>query len=184
MNRRKQIESIINWLKSCREEVRMGKKLSIDTFNQIIDEVNKLEVTGNGVAESIGSAFTVSDLLHTLIDYVDDGMGYIEVYFNDKPVKEISLRNIYPQMTGTFEPYQELVLSDKEGGNTMINREDNIDWEQRRYEIAKEAVNGLLAAPVVDGINPIPSMDKIARDAVKIADYLIEELKKEKGGDK
>ncbi len=184
MNRRKQIESIINWLKSCREEVRMGKKLSIDTFNQIIDEVNKLEVTGNGVAESIGSAFTVSDLLHTLIDYVDDGMGYIEVYFNDKPVKEISLRNIYPQMTGTFEPYQELVLSDKEGGNTMINREDNIDWEQRRYEIAKEAVNGLLAAPVVDGINPIPSMDEIARNAVKIADYLIEELKKEKGGEK
>ena len=66
----------------------------------------------------------------------------------------------------------------------MINREDNIDWEQRRYEIAKEAVNGLLAAPVVDGINPIPSMDEIARNAVKIADYLIEELKKEKGGDK
>lgn len=38
----------------------------------------------------------------------------LEVYFNDKPVKEISLRDIYPQMTGTFEPYQELVLSDKE----------------------------------------------------------------------
>ena len=184
MNRRENIESIINWLKSCREEVRMGKKLSIDTFNQIIDEVNKLKVTGNGVAESIGSAFTVSDLLHTLIDYVDDGMGYIEVYFNDKPVKEISLRDIYPQMTGTFEPYQELVLSDKEGGNTMINREDNIDWEQRRYEIAKEAVNGLLAAPVVEGIDPNPPMDDIARNAVKIADYLIEELKKEKGGGK
>ena len=184
MNRRKQIESIINWLKSCREEVRKGKKLSIDTFNQIIDEVNKLEVTGNGVAESIGSTFTVSDLLHTLIDYVDDGMGYIEVYFNDKPVKEISLRDIYPQMTGTFEPYQELVLSDKEGGNTMINREDNIDWEQRRYEIAKEAVNGLLAAPVVEDIDPNPPMDDIARNAVKIADYLIEELKKEKGGGK
>lgn len=184
MNRRKQIESIINWLKSCREEVRMGKKLSIDTFNQIIDEVNKLEVTGNGVAESIGSAFTVSDLLHTLIDYVDDGMGYMEVYFNDKPVKEISLRDIYPQMTGTFEPYQELVLSDKERRcNTMINREDNIDWEQRRYEIAKEAVNGLLAAPVIEDIDPNPPMDEIARNAVKIADYLIEELKKEKGGD-
>lgn len=184
MNRRENIESIINWLKSCREEVRMGKKLSIDTFNQIIDEVNKLEVTGNGVAESIGSAFTVSDLLHTLIDYVDDGMGYIEVYFNDKPVKEISLRDIYPQMTGTFEPYQELVLSDKEGGNTMINREDNIDWEQRRYEIAKEAENGLLAAPVVEDIDPNPPMDDLARNAVKIADYLIEELKKEKGGGK
>ena len=71
----------------------------------------------------------------------------------------------------------------RKGGNTMINREDNIDWEQRRYEIAKEAVNGLLAAPIVDGINPIPSMDDIARYAVKIADYLIEELKKEKRGE-
>lgn len=26
-----------------------------------------------------------------------------------------------------------------------------IDWEERRYEIAKEAVNGLIAAPVVEG---------------------------------
>lgn len=39
MNKRKQIESIRNWLKSCREEIRIGKKLSIDTFNQVIDEV-------------------------------------------------------------------------------------------------------------------------------------------------
>lgn len=58
---------------------------------------------------------------------------------------------------------------------------DCIDWEKRRYEIAKEAVNGLLAAPVVEGIDPNPPMDDIARNAVKIADYLIEELKK--GGD-
>ena len=74
MNKRKQIESIRNWLKSCREEVRLGKELSIDTFNQVIDEVNNLEVTGNGVVESVSSAFTVSDLLHVLVDYVDDGM--------------------------------------------------------------------------------------------------------------
>ena len=117
MNKRKQIESIRNWLKSCREEVRIGKKLSIDTFNQIIDEVNKLEVIGDGVVESIDSAFTISDLLHVLVDYVDDGMGYLEVYFNDKPIKKASLRTINPQMTGTFEPYQEFVLSDKGGNN-------------------------------------------------------------------
>ena len=53
-----------------------------------------------------------------------------------------------------------------------------IDWEERRYEIAKEAVNGLIAAPVVEGIDPNPPMATIARDAVKIADYLIKELKK------
>lgn len=60
----------------------------------------------------------------------------------------------------------------------MEDTKDDIDWEERRYEIAKEAVNGLLAAPVVEGIDPNPPMDDIARNAVKIADYLIEELKK------
>ena len=117
MNRRKQIESIINWLKSCREEIRIGKNLSIDTFNQIIDEVNNLEVTKNDVIESTGSAFTVSDLLHILVDYVDDGMGDLGIYFGDKPINKVSLRTINPQMTGTFEPYQEFVLSDKGGNN-------------------------------------------------------------------
>lgn len=117
MNKKKQIESIRNWLKSCREEVRLGKKLSIDTFNQVIDEVNNLEVTGNSVVESIGSAFTVSDLLHILVDYVDDGMGDLEIYFRDKPINKVSLRTINPQMIGTFEPYQEFVLSDKGGNN-------------------------------------------------------------------
>lgn len=75
-----------------------------------------LFVTGNGVVESIGSVFTVSDLLHILVDYVDDGMGDLEIYFGDKPINKVSLRTINPQMTGTFEPYQEFVLSDK-GGN-------------------------------------------------------------------
>lgn len=53
-----------------------------------------------------------------------------------------------------------------------------IDWEKRRYEIAKEAMNGLLAAPVVEGIDPNPPMATIAWTAVKMADYLIKELKK------
>ena len=47
-----------------------------------------------------------------------------------------------------------------------------------RSEIAKEALNGLIAAPVVEGVDLIPPMPTIARDAVKIADYLIKELKK------
>lgn len=42
MNRREQIDSIRNWLKSCREEVRIGKKLSIDTFNQVMDEDGRI----------------------------------------------------------------------------------------------------------------------------------------------
>lgn len=52
-----------------------------------------------------------------------------------------------------------------------------IDWEKRRYEIAKEAMNGLLSAPVVDGVNPNPSFKDIATFSVRLADALIAELK-------
>lgn len=38
MNRQERIESIRNWLKSCKQEVILGKKLSPDTFDQIINE--------------------------------------------------------------------------------------------------------------------------------------------------
>lgn len=38
MNRQERIESIRNWLKSCKQEVMLGKKLSPDTFDQIINE--------------------------------------------------------------------------------------------------------------------------------------------------
>lgn len=38
MDRQKRIESIRNWLKSCKQEVMLGKKLSPDTFDQIINE--------------------------------------------------------------------------------------------------------------------------------------------------
>lgn len=53
-----------------------------------------------------------------------------------------------------------------------------IDWEQRRYEIAKAAMIGNLAAPVVDGIDPNPSIQQLVRHSVMLADALIEELKK------
>ena len=52
-----------------------------------------------------------------------------------------------------------------------------IDWEQRRYEIAKAAMNGILSAPVVTGVNPNPSYKDIATFSVRLADALIAELK-------
>lgn len=55
--------------------------------------------------------------------------------------------------------------------------ECDIDWEKRRYEIAIEAMNGLLSAPVVDGVNPNPSFKDIATFSVRLADALIKELK-------
>ena len=64
---------------------------------------------------------------------------------------------------------------------------DNIDWEQRRYEIAKE----MLHAIYIDDGNAerdddsdlnfeFKSLQGSAREAVRFADALIEELKKAK----
>lgn len=59
----------------------------------------------------------------------------------------------------------------------LRSNKPKIDWEQRRYEIAKEAMNGLLSAPVVDGVNPNPSFKDIATFSIRLADALIKELK-------
>ena len=56
-------------------------------------------------------------------------------------------------------------------------QETPIDWEQRRYEIAKDAMNGFLSAPVVARVNPNPSFKDIATLSVRLADALIKELK-------
>ncbi|MFK2517144.1 hypothetical protein ACIXSV_21785 [Bacteroides fragilis] len=53
-----------------------------------------------------------------------------------------------------------------------------IDWEQRRYEIAKSAMQGILCAPIVEGVDPNLTPWDLARMAVRNADALIKELKK------
>lgn len=55
--------------------------------------------------------------------------------------------------------------------------EKTIDWEQRRYELAKDAMNSILTAPVTEGVNPNPSVEDVAMYSVKFADALIKELK-------
>lgn len=56
----------------------------------------------------------------------------------------------------------------------------DIDWEQRRYEIAKTVVHGQLTGPIIDGVDPNPSIPDLAKWAVKIADAVIDELKNNK----
>ena len=54
-----------------------------------------------------------------------------------------------------------------------------IDWEQRRYEIAKSAMQGILCAPIVYGGDPNSTPWELAAMAtVRNADALIKELKK------
>lgn len=54
--------------------------------------------------------------------------------------------------------------------------ECDIDWEQRRYELVKEAMNGLLSA-IVDGVNPSPSVEDTVKLSLTLADALIRKLK-------
>lgn len=57
--------------------------------------------------------------------------------------------------------------------------EDTIDWEHRRYDLAKNAMNSILTAPVVEGVNPNPSAEDVAIYSVTLADALIRKLKEE-----
>lgn len=109
MNRKDRLESIKNWLKSCKQEVMLGKKLQPETFDEILKEVEELYKVRNNVLP-----MTVSQLFRTLVDYIDDGKGNCEIYYRDCAVCSCKLRAVYPTETGTFEPYEEFVLSDEE----------------------------------------------------------------------
>lgn len=50
-----------------------------------------------------------------------------------------------------------------------------IDWEQRRYEIAKEVLPLIIGDTVIDYLDVV----EVAKAAVRLSDALIEELKKE-----
>ena len=83
------------------------------------------------------------------------------------------------QYYGSDGIYRQRTFRDKE--IELIDTTDAlpIDWEQRRYEIAKAAMVGVLAFPVVEGVNPNPNMTEICKLSVNLADELIEELKKD-----
>lgn len=57
-----------------------------------------------------------------------------------------------------------------------MTKQETIDWEQRRYEIAKDVLTALLSNPTIRGEY---ASSKVAVD---YADALIEELKKENNG--
>lgn len=81
------------------------------------------------------------------------------------------------QYYGSDGIYRQRTFCDKEI-ELLDTTESPIDWEQRRYEIARDAMNGLLSAPVVDGVDPNPSLKDIATFSARLADALIKELKR------
>lgn len=64
--------------------------------------------------------------------------------------------------------------------NVEIVEDDGIDWEQRRYEIAKEITAALAANPYEQMVRA--DGKQLSKWGVEIADALIEELKKKEYG--
>ena len=60
--------------------------------------------------------------------------------------------------------------------NSLCKHEQSIDWEQRRYEIARDVLAAYLSNSN-DRINS-GTPHQFAVDAIELADALIEELKK------
>jgi len=58
----------------------------------------------------------------------------------------------------------------KEAARAFVNNE--IDWEQRRYEIAKAAMQGMLANNALS-----KTFYELAVNSIRCADVLIEQLK-------
>nr|WP_308533219.1 hypothetical protein [uncultured Prevotella sp.] len=74
--------------------------------------------------------------------------------------------------------YSRFELDFNVNGETNDDTTKHINWEERRYEIAKAAMVGVLAMPTTEGVNPNPTMADVCELSVKFADALIEELKK------
>ena len=55
--------------------------------------------------------------------------------------------------------------------------EKEIDWEQRRYEIARDALTGIISEESIPGVDPFHYIDKDVSRAIEYADELIKHLK-------
>ena len=82
--------------------------------------------------------------------------------------------NDFPSYNVVETPEEILVMPDIE---TKV-----IDWEQRRYEIAKE-IYGHIYEIAFEANDYMPPRELIAEDAIKYADALIDVLKKGQGND-
>lgn len=61
---------------------------------------------------------------------------------------------------------------------------NNEYWQNVRERAAIAAMQGILCAPIVEGVDPNPSQKHVAELAVMMADELIDELKNKKDEDK
>lgn len=100
--------------------------------------------------------------------------------------KIISTGEIVKIVSSKFEMgYVTVLREDKKFTNVasdeieMIDdwEKKEIDWEQRRYEIARDALTGIIAEESISGANPYHYFDEDVSRAIKYADELIKRLK-------
>lgn len=119
----------------------------------------------------------------------------IDVHWNDRWIKDTEPkswldRDEFDILGYTDEEVQERIqraiekdrkeqlVKALQGPATIIAPEEYIDWEQRRYEIAKDVMCANICSPVIPGIDPNPSLEEVSRHACAAADVLITALKK------
>ena len=94
-------------------------------------------------------------------------------YIDSKGVEHHHVRGL-----NLWWDFEDIPIEDTRIPNFDWERIPNFDWEQRRYEIAKTVVHGQLTGPIIEGVDPNPSIPDLAKLAVNIADAIIAELKK------
>ena len=86
-------------------------------------------------------------------------------------IKEVSL---------TDKPYVVYSADRIEFEQEKTQQEPTSDhWQDVRERAAIAAMQGLLSAPLIEGVNPNPSVEEVTDLAVKLADALIKKLKGE-----
>ena len=108
-----------------------------------------------------GEIINIADYARVVLDKCDSYGNPIEVGFNE-------IKSVYND--------DGLILGMSKFKPQILEVNNSVDWEQRRYEIAKEAIRGV--ALNADRFTRI-EIETTVNNALELADLLISELKKD-----
>ena len=143
------------------------KDLPIEVVQKMVEEQVR---QGNKADVGVFQKCTDSDKKHGGFEWEDteDGFEFWAMFV------------LYKEFDEFFEKYPKQETSEmQDAENTATQAHKEIDWEARRYEIAKSAMNGILASAAMYG-GCHQSSFEISNMAIYYADALIAELKKGK----
>lgn len=99
-----------------------------------------------------------------------------------KTVEKIQLKDSDILYDANVMEIEQDVITTHDTLSTDLKTFNQIDegkhWQDVRERAAIAAMQGILCAPIVEGVDPNPSQKHVAELAVMMADALIDELKK------